>query len=205
MGVAANHVEALVHATGPTMTWAKEFYSAYRFELSKDPGEDMTIDKVVDLTGGNAKATITLIDVLKGILASVKAGYKEVMIVAHGHQTGLIMLMGPGLGSADSAGLPLMMELAKVISERDRIKAISDSDDQLEAWRTLLRGLSGKKTGKTQWGKLGGTLIDDLKTPAEAEKWLDTVVPTVSTGSMLKNSSVIELLDLRGKKQYRGW
>lgn len=195
----ANHVEALVHATGPTMTWAKEFYSAYQFELSQKASDDMILDKVVDLTGGNAKAAITFIDVLKAILASADAGYQEVMIVAHGHPKGLIMPLGPGLGSADKDGLPLLTFMAGVVMERDRIRAIKDAKQQLQAWRKLLGDLSGKTTAGAPWGSTASSVINDLTSSADAQALLETMAPTIKKVSVLQNKTVLELLDLRNK------
>lgn len=193
----ANHVEVLVHATGPTMTWAKEFYSAYRFELSQKAGDDMTLDKVVDLTGGNAKAAITFIDVLKAILASATAGYQEVMIVAHGHPKGLIMPLGPGLGSADKDSLPLLTVMAGVVVERDRIQAIKDAKQQLKAWQKLLGDMSGKTTAGAQWGNTASSVISALTSSVDAQALLETMAPTMKGVSMLRNKTVLELLDLR--------
>ncbi len=195
----ANHVEVLVHATGPTMTWAREFYSAYRFELSQKAGDDMTLDKVVDLTGGNAKAAITFIDVLKAILASAAAGYQEVMIVAHGHPKGLIMPLGPGLGSADKDSLPLLTVMAGVVVERDRIQAIKDAKQQLQAWQKLLGDMSGKTTAGAQWGSASSSVISALTSSADAQALLETMAPTMKGVSMLRNKTVLEILDLRNK------
>lgn len=196
---ALNHVETLVHATGPIMTWAKEFYSAYRFELSQKASDDMTLDKVIDLTGGNAKAVITFIDVLKAILASANAGYQETLIVAHGHPKGLIMPMGPGLGSADKDGLPLMTVMAGVLQERNRIQALKDTQQQLKGWQKLLTDLSGKTTAGVPWGSLSSSQISAMTSTADAQTWLETIAPTVKGASMLKNKTVLDLLDLRNQ------
>ena len=39
------------------MTWAINYYKAYRFELSKALADDMIIDDVVDLAAGQASVT----------------------------------------------------------------------------------------------------------------------------------------------------
>jgi len=195
----ANNVEVLVHATGPTMTWAKEFYSAYQFELSQQASDDMILDKVVDLTGGNAKATITFIDVLKAILVSADAGYREVMIVAHGHPKGLIMPLGPGLGSADKDSLPLLTFMAGIVIERDRIQAIKDAKQQLTAWKKLLGDLSGTTTAGAPWGKTASSVISDLTSSADAQALLETMAPTIKGVSVLKHKTALEVMELRNK------
>ena len=138
---AKNHVRALVHSTGATMTWAIGYYKAYRFEISKSAADDMTLDDVVDLAAGNA--TVTFTDVLREILSADSADFSEFMIVAHGSPKGLIMPMGPGLHSADKDNLPAMTEMAGILAERDRISVISDPKQQIAEWAKLLKRVSG--------------------------------------------------------------
>jgi hypothetical protein len=192
-----NHVRALVHATGNTMTWAINYYKAFRFELSQKTVDDMTIDDVVDLSAGNPAVTFT--DVLKAMLDASAAGFSEILLVAHGAPKGLIMNMGPGLGAADKEGLPLMTELARVVAERDRIQAMTDSKKQLDAWVALLRRLSRSQIAGTTWGPITDDQLSAIATTSDAQGWLETMAPTHAGKSLLTNQTVLTLLDLRNK------
>jgi hypothetical protein len=192
-----NHVRALVHSTGRTMTWAINYYKAYLFELSQALADDMIIDDVIDLAAGQAH--VTFLDVLQAILDAANAGYSEILIVAHGSAKGLIMPMAPGLGSADKDGLPFMTKLAGVAAERDRIRAIVDPQQQLSAWLTLLRSLAGKPFEKATWGTIAPAAFDEIKSAADAEKTLVDTAPTVKGQNVLRNANVLGLLDLRNQ------
>jgi hypothetical protein len=111
------------------------------------------------------------------------------------------MPIAPGFHSADKDNLPLMTELAGVITERDRIRAISDAKQNLVEWIALLKRLSGAAIGNATWGPITSTQLNDIKSSAEAEKWLVTIAPTLlSTGaSILKNATALKVLDLRNQ------
>lgn len=195
---AKNHVRALVHSTGATMTWALGYYGAFRFEISKNPTDDMTLDEVVDLAAGGRSVTFT--DVLEEILSPASSTYSEFMIVAHGSPKGLIMPLGPGLPSADKDNLPAMTEMAGIIAERDRLNALSDSKQQLDGWKKLLSRVSGTRiaNGGT-FGHIFSDQLDAITSAADAQKWLETMSPTVNKISILADPVSLKLLNLRNK------
>jgi hypothetical protein len=122
------------------------------------------------------------------------------MIVAHGDAQGLIMPMGTALHSANKANLPGMTEMAGVVRERKRIKAIPIQVDRLKAWKELLRSVNGKVSpGGAIWGKNAPDLIDDLDSDAAAVDLLESSSPTILGKPMLKNQMVLDLIDLRNK------
>ena len=89
----ANHVRVLVHAGDVTMTHAFEYYTAYKFEPSKSNNDDMILDEVVNLAA--KRRQVTFMVVLEELVKAAGAGFKEVMLVGHGHVEGLIMPVGP--------------------------------------------------------------------------------------------------------------
>jgi hypothetical protein len=192
-----NHVRALVHATGTTMSWAISYYKGYRFEISQNPEDDMILEGVIDLSTGNA--IVTFQDVLQAILDAANAGYSEVMIVAHGSSKGLLAPMAPGLGSADKDGLPFMTKLADVVAERDRILKIVDSKQQLTEWLALLRRVAGKPIGSAIWGPIRSDEFDNIKSAADAQRKLMDTAPTMKGHKVLNHPGVLKLLDLRNQ------
>lgn len=180
------------------MTWAIGYYKAYRFEISQNATDDMILDDVVDLASGNANVTFT--DVLEEILSAASAGYSEFLIVAHGSPKGLIMPLGPGLHSADKDNLPAMTEMAGIVTEKDRLNAITNSKQQVAEWIKLLQRVSGTRiAGGATWGHIYSPQLDAIASAPDAQKWLETMAPTVNQQSILTNPSSVKLLDLRNK------
>ena len=180
------------------MTWALGYYKAYRFEISQKATDDMILDDVVDLASGNANVTFT--DVLEEILSAASTGYSEFLVVAHGSPKGLIMPLGPGLHSADKDNLPAMTEMAGIVTEKDRLNAITNSKQQVAEWIKLLQRVSGTRiAGGATWGHIYSPQLDAIASAADAQKWLETMAPTVHRQSILTNPSSVKLLDLRNK------
>jgi len=196
MAAAKNHVRVLVHSTGSTMTWALNYYKAYKFELSQKPADDMILDDVVDLAAGGKIVTFT--DVLQAMLDASDAGFSEIMIVAHGSPKGLTMHLGPGIGSADKERLPILTALAPVVTELDRIRAITDSNRQLAEWIKLLRSLAGKPIANATWGSIASDEFDGITSIAAAERILFRISPTLGAPA-LQMPAVLTLLRLRNR------
>jgi hypothetical protein len=107
--------------------------------------------------------------------------------------------MGPGLGSANKQGLPLMTVLAGVLREENRIRAITDTKQQLTEWRNLLSKMSGSATAGATWGTITANQTGAISSSADAESWLATISPAVSGHSMLTNHTILTILDLRNQ------
>ena len=196
MAAAKNHVRALVHSTGSTMTWALNYYKAYKFELSQKSTDDMILDDVIDLAAKTKIVTFT--DVLQAMLDASNAGFSEIMIVAHGSPKGLTMHLGPGIGSADKERLPLLTALAPIVAELDRIRAITDSTQQLAEWIKLLRSVAGKAIANAFWGPIASDEFDGITSIAAAERLLFRISPTLGPPA-LQIPAVLHLLRLRNQ------
>jgi hypothetical protein len=191
-----NHVRALVHAGDPTMKHAFAYYSAYQFERSKAAADDMHLDEVVDLAAKGRK--VSFLVVLEELVSAVGAGFKEILLVGHGHVEGLLMPVGvPGFGSADKSGLRLTRKLEELLERADKAAALLDPAQRLKSWRELLTDVNGA-TIVPHWkfGKIRGSL-SDLDDAAEGEKLFHQIAPQVAGGSVFKNAEFLRLLQLR--------
>ncbi len=191
-----NHVRALVHAGDVTMRHAFAYYDAYRFEHSKIPADDMLLDEVVDLAANGRH--VTFIVFLQELIKAVQAGFREVLLVGHGHVTGLAMPLGvPQVGSADRDGLRLARKMEEILARVATIKAMPNPQERLKAWRTLLTELDGKQiVPKWRFGSANLAPTDPTD-DADAEKTLHTIAPQVAGESMLKNAELLQVLALR--------
>jgi hypothetical protein len=116
----------LIDATG--LPWAREYYRMFPFEPSRRPEDDIAL----------SRATVqhlehpTLVDVMQAMGKAADAGEKELMLVSHGNEKGLVMKI--------SRAIPLSSEVSvlKWLPVAAEIFELIDTSAQLPQNRALL-------------------------------------------------------------------
>lgn len=122
----------LIDETG--LPWARDYYRQFPWEPSRKPEDD------IDLS----KATVTLLkkptlmDVMKAMDKAATSGEKELMLVAHGNERGLVMHIAPGIALSAEVStlkwLPIAGELFELI---DTASSLPQNRAQLNAWARI--------------------------------------------------------------------
>jgi hypothetical protein len=121
------HVLVLIDVTG--LPWAQSYYHMFPFEPSRKAEDDMLLSQPEFLQHP------TLVDVMKAMLKAADKGEKEIMLVAHGNEKGLVMKISPGIHfSAEVSVLKWLPVAAEIFDLIDSSPTMPKNKAMLNAW-----------------------------------------------------------------------
>jgi len=119
----------LIDVTG--LPWAREYYRMFPFEPSRKPEDDIAL----------SVATVqhlehpTLVDVMRAMDKAATAGEKELMLVAHGNEKGLVMKIAPTIQiSAELSSLKWLPVAAEIFDLIDTAGTVAQNRGLLNSW-----------------------------------------------------------------------
>jgi hypothetical protein len=122
-------MRVLIDVTG--IPWARDYYRMFPFEPSRKPEDDMLL----------AQANLehlqhpTLVAVMRAMVKAAGEGEKEVLLVAHGNEKGLVMKVAPTIPfSAEVSVVKWLPVAAEAFDLIDTSASMPQNRAMLNAW-----------------------------------------------------------------------
>lgn len=166
-------MRVLIDVTG--LPWAREYYRMFPFEPSRKPEDDMLL----------AQATTeyikhpTLTTVMQAMIKAAEKGEKEVLLVAHGNDKGLVMKISGTIPF--SAAVSVLKWLPVAAEAFDLI----DSSDSLPKNRAFLNAWA--HVAAEFEAQADETQVDGIATRIAAEQLSDAGNDVMKAGSLLQS------------------